>query len=68
MVVKMLKRSYLTLEEKDILSVCLKLLLTIRPPVVRRVDNALHQINHYPVDSIVCFVNTYPVESDLSGG
>ena len=25
-------------------------------PVVQRVDNAIHRINHYPVDSIVCFV------------
>ena len=41
-------------------------------PVVRKVDNAIHRINHYPVDSLVCFVNTYPVlyplDSDLSGG
>ena len=37
-------------------------------PVVQRVDNAIHRINHYPVDSIVCFANTYPLDSDLSGG
>ena len=41
-------------------------------PVVRKVDNAIHWINHYPVDSLVCFVNPYPVlyplDSDLSGG
>ena len=36
--------------------------------VVRNVDNAIQQINHYPVDSVVCFVNTYPLDSDLSGG
>ena len=24
--------------------------------VVRKVDNAIHRINHYPVDSVVCFV------------
>ena len=30
-------------------------------------DNAIHRINHYPVDSVVCFVNTYPLDSDLSG-
>ena len=30
-------------------------------PAVRKVDNAIHRINHYPVaDSVVCFVNTYP--------
>ena len=36
--------------------------------VVQRVDNAIHRINHYPVDSVVCFANTYPLDSDLSGG
>ena len=29
--------------------------------VVREVDNAIHRINHYPADSVVCFVNTYPL-------
>ena len=37
-------------------------------PVVQKVDNAIHRINHYPVDSVVCFVNTYPLDTDLSGG
>ena len=37
-------------------------------PVVRKVDNAIHRINHYPVDSVVCFANTYPLDSDLFGG
>ena len=37
-------------------------------PVVQKVDNAIHGINHYPVDSVVCFVFTYPLDSDLSGG
>ena len=32
-------------------------------PVVRRVDNALHRINLYPVDSAVSFVSTYPLDS-----
>ena len=36
--------------------------------VVRKGDNAIHRINHYPGDSVVCFVNTYPLDSDLSGG
>ena len=31
-------------------------------------DNAIHRINHHPADSVVCFVNTYPLDSDLSGG
>ena len=37
-------------------------------PVVQKVDNAIHWINHYSVDSVVCFVSTYPLDSDLSGG
>ena len=36
--------------------------------VVQRLDNAIHRINHYPADSVVSFVNTYPLDSDLSGG
>ena len=36
--------------------------------VVWKTDNAIHRINHSPVDSVVCFVNTYPLDSDLSGG
>ena len=37
-------------------------------PVVQRLDNTIHRINHYLVDSVVCFVNTYSLNSDLSGG
>ena len=37
-------------------------------PVVQRVDNSIHRIKHYPVDSVVCFVDTYPLDSDLSDG
>ena len=37
-------------------------------PVVQRLDNAIHRINHYPADRVICFVNTYPLDSDLSGG
>ena len=37
-------------------------------PVVQRLDNAIHRINHYPAYSLVCFVNTYRLDSDLSGG
>ena len=32
-------------------------------PVVQRLDNAIHRINHYPADSVVCFVNTYLLDS-----
>ena len=37
-------------------------------PVVQRADNSIHQINHYPVDSILCFVIIYLLDSNLSGG
>ena len=40
----------------------------VQGPVVQSVDSAIHRINHYPVDSVVCFSNTYPLDSDLSGG
>ena len=36
--------------------------------VVQKVDNTIFKINHYPADSAVCFVNTYPLDSDLSSG
>ena len=36
--------------------------------VVRKVDNTIHRINRYPANSVVCFVNTYPLDGDLSGG
>ena len=31
----------------------------VQVSVVRRMGNAIHRMNHYPVDSVVCFVNTY---------
>ena len=37
-------------------------------PVAQKVDNAIHRINYYPADNVVCFVNTYPLDSDLSDG
>jgi len=36
--------------------------------IVQRVDNAIHRINHYAVDSLVCFDNTYPLDSGSSSG
>ena len=36
--------------------------------VVWKVDNSIHRINHYPMDSAVCFANSYLLDSDLSGG
>ena len=34
--------------------------------VVQKVSNAIHRINRYAVDSVVCFVSTCPHDSDLS--
>ena len=45
-----------------------KNVLKFQALVVRKVDNAIQPINHYPADSVVCFVNTYPLDSDLSDG
>ena len=37
-------------------------------PDVRRVDDAIHCINLYMVDSSVSFANSYPLDSNLSVG
>ena len=37
-------------------------------PGFQKVDNAIHRINHYPLDIAIGFTITYPVDSDLSGG
>ena len=42
--------------------------LTVRAPVVQKVDSAIRWINLYPVDSAIGFPNTYPLDSDLSSG
>ena len=42
--------------------------ITEQAPVVQTLDSAIHRINHYPVDSVIGFPNTYPLDSDLSGG
>ena len=52
-------------------SVAMKQFITVfiqLAPVVQKVDNAIHQINYYTVDSAIGFPNTYPLDSDLSGG
>ena len=36
--------------------------------VVQMLDSAIHRINLYPADSVIDFRNTYPLDSDLSGG
>ena len=37
-------------------------------PVVQKVDNAIHRINHDPLNGAIGFPNTYPWDSDLSVG
>ena len=38
------------------------------PIIVQKVDSTIRWINLYPVDSAIVIPNTYPLESDLSGG
>ena len=37
-------------------------------PSWSKVDNAIHRVNHYPLDTAIGFPNTYPLGSDLSSG
>ena len=37
-------------------------------PVAKTLDSAIHRIKIYPVDNAIGFPNTYPLDSDLSGG
>ena len=37
-------------------------------PVVQKLDSAIHRINLYPLDNAIGFPDTYPLDSDLSGG
>ena len=34
-------------------------------PAVQKVDNAIHRINLYPVDSAIGFAHTYPLDSEF---
>ena len=42
--------------------------LVLQIPVVQKVDSTIHRINLYPMDSVIAFPNTYPLDNDLSGG
>ena len=37
----------------------------LQAPVVRRLDRSIHRINCYPVDGVVCFLNTYALDSTI---
>ena len=41
---------------------------TNQAPVVQRLNSAIHRINLYPADSVIDFRDTFPLDSDLSGG
>ena len=42
--------------------------ITCQVPVVQKADSSIQRINLHPVDSAIGFPNTYPLDSDLSGG
>ena len=62
------KRSLINTATAQLWSILEILSVRKQVPVVQRVDNAIHWMCHYPVDSGVCFVNTSPLYSDLSSG
>ena len=35
-----------------------------KAPVIQKVDNAIHGINHYSLDSAIGFAMTFPLDSD----
>ena len=37
-------------------------------PVVKTLDSAIHRIKIHPSNNAIGFLNTYPPDSDLSGG
>ena len=46
-----------------------KLTIIDLAPVGRNwVNSAIHWINYYPIDNRIGVRNTYPLDSDLSGG
>ena len=42
--------------------------ITNKAPVVKKVDSAIHLINHYPLDDAIGFAMAYPLDSELSVG
>ena len=55
------------LSEKQVSEVISRAIIDLAP-VVQKVDNAIHQLNHYPLESAIAFPNTYLLDSDLSTG
>ena len=55
----------LWITKREALSKCIVLLLLL---VVQKVDNTIHHITLYPLDSAIGSPNTYQLDSDLSSG
>ena len=55
-------------KRENVIIVDRELLFIFQAPVVQTLDSAIHRINHYPADSVIDFLNTYQLDSDLSGG
>ena len=57
-------------EQHNILGITMTISIRFlsQAPVVHTSDSAIHRINHYPADSVIDFRNTYPLDSNLSGG
>ena len=44
------------------------IILRLLVPVVQTLDSTIHRIKVYPMNNAIGFPNTYPLDSDLSGG
>ena len=58
----------LTSEVQHVFFYSLIWISTNQGPVVQRLNSAIHRINLYPADSVIDFRDTFPLDSDLSGG
>ena len=57
------------LQYNNYLFVLIYVTLDFWPRLFKRcMDSAIHRINHFPADNTKDFVNTYPLDSDLSSG
>ena len=61
-------RRFAKVSEEEIVAINEAAFFIHLAPVVQTVDNAIHRINHYPLDIAIGFAITYAVDSDLSGG
>ena len=59
---------FMKVSEEEIVAISEAAFFIHLAPVVQTMDNAIHRINHYPLDNAIGFAITYPVDSDLSAG